>query len=458
MIEMLAGIAIIAIIAALVFVFVGNYVDYSRLTAARHTVAVLNEGLNEYRALGGLRKGYSMPGSSGSTLNVSTLTSAAIEGLRNGFNNNGNTVGFIQPKQALDTSAIASTGGGARFRFVVDESALSSGGVSSKSAQNAVSISASSTSVTTGDAVTLTASGGSGSGAYIWSATSGTFSATTGESVTITFSSAGNYTVSLYKASDSTYAVSNTATTSIIAESITALPSTNLLWCLQSDTNVTTSGTEVTQWATTDGSLTFEPYNSTKRPILDTSIAIGGISPIYFTNDLCTSTTTPSLPTGASARSFATLVMCGSNATRNNCDVWSYGGATSTNAYVSLMPRYETSSYWAFGTYGNMAAGSTTSSIASTPQLLICTYDGATAKLYLGSTLLKSNTITLATTSSAFSLGGWLKVAYLNGGVYSHELSDGRVWEIAVWSKALSTNEIAQVISHVNSKYGLSIQ
>jgi prepilin-type N-terminal cleavage/methylation domain-containing protein len=218
MVELLASIAIIAVIAALVFAFVGNYVDYARLTAVRHTVAVLNESLNEYRALGGLRKGYPMPGSSGSTLNSATLTTAAVEGLQKGFDNHGKTVGFVRPNQTFNTSYVASTGAGASFRFVVNEVALvpDNGATPAKSAQSAVSITASAASVQTGTAVTLTASGGSGTGAYTWSATGGTLSATTGASVEIVFQSAGTYTVSVYRAADANYEASEVATVSIL--------------------------------------------------------------------------------------------------------------------------------------------------------------------------------------------------------------------------------------------------
>ena len=127
MIELLAAIAIVAVITALVIPWVGNYMSWARLTAARHTCAVLNESLNEYRALGGLRKAYDMEGSTGSTLNAATLTTAAIEHLRSGFENSGQTVGFIHANQEINTAYIGSTGSGSTFRFVVDEDSASSG-------------------------------------------------------------------------------------------------------------------------------------------------------------------------------------------------------------------------------------------------------------------------------------------------------------------------------------------
>jgi prepilin-type N-terminal cleavage/methylation domain-containing protein len=67
MIELLAIIAIVAVIAAIALPWVGNYLDWTHKTALRHTVAVLNESLNEYRALGGIGKAHSLQGAVGTT-------------------------------------------------------------------------------------------------------------------------------------------------------------------------------------------------------------------------------------------------------------------------------------------------------------------------------------------------------------------------------------------------------
>jgi prepilin-type N-terminal cleavage/methylation domain-containing protein len=128
MVELLASIAIIAVIAALVFAFVGNYVDYARLTAARHTVAVLNESLNEYRTLGGISKAHSLEGTAGTTLNSSTLTDTVINAMKEGFTVGGAKKSFISANSTqLDTALIGTTGQGARLRFVVDTTEASGG-------------------------------------------------------------------------------------------------------------------------------------------------------------------------------------------------------------------------------------------------------------------------------------------------------------------------------------------
>jgi type II secretory pathway pseudopilin PulG len=120
MIELLATIAIIAVIALIAFTFVGNYVDYARLTAARRSVAILNESLNEYRTLGGIAKAHSLEGTAGTTINAATLTSSVMDAMRNGFTVGGHLKNFINKTQKFDTSLIASTGQGTRFRFVVN--------------------------------------------------------------------------------------------------------------------------------------------------------------------------------------------------------------------------------------------------------------------------------------------------------------------------------------------------
>ncbi len=117
-IELLAAITIVVVIAIVATVFVGNYIDYARLAATRHTVAVLNESLNEYRTLGGLTNGCSLKGSTGSTLNAATLTSAAFEAMKTGFTNFGRKNTFVRSTEALNTAYIASTGSGQSFRFV----------------------------------------------------------------------------------------------------------------------------------------------------------------------------------------------------------------------------------------------------------------------------------------------------------------------------------------------------
>jgi prepilin-type N-terminal cleavage/methylation domain-containing protein len=128
MIELLSVVVLIAVIVVLALPWVGDYASWAQQTTTRRTVAVLNESLNEYRALGGLKKGYSMLGSHGEglTINATTLTEAAIKGLRDGFIHKGKTLAFIRPNEDVDLTTIASTGEKGLFRFVTNVNAPTS--------------------------------------------------------------------------------------------------------------------------------------------------------------------------------------------------------------------------------------------------------------------------------------------------------------------------------------------
>lgn len=67
----------------------------------------------------------------------------------------------------------------------------------------------------TGEQVTFSASGGSGTGAYIW----GGAASGTGSMVTVTFSGTGTTDVTVYRAGDSNYQASNTASVSVTVDS-----------------------------------------------------------------------------------------------------------------------------------------------------------------------------------------------------------------------------------------------
>ena len=80
--------------------------------------------------------------------------------------------------------------------------------------QSPVTISPVTDEITAGTSITFTASGGSGTGAYVWGGSSGATGAT------VSFPTPGTYTVTVYKAADSNYSVSNTATATITVDPI----------------------------------------------------------------------------------------------------------------------------------------------------------------------------------------------------------------------------------------------
>jgi len=118
MIELLAMVAIMAVVVALVIPWVGNYTNWAQTTTTQHTVAVLNEALNEYRSLGGINKSHSLEGAAGITLNEQTLTDNVISALATGFTCGNERKTFLSRREHIDTTAIGSTGQGLRFRFV----------------------------------------------------------------------------------------------------------------------------------------------------------------------------------------------------------------------------------------------------------------------------------------------------------------------------------------------------
>ena len=89
----------------------------------------------------------------------------------------------------------------------------------SQAGQSAVTISPTSQTITAGNSITFTASGGSGTGAYTWGGTSGATG--TGTTNTVSFPTVGTYTVTVYRAADTNYLQSNTATATVTVNSAT---------------------------------------------------------------------------------------------------------------------------------------------------------------------------------------------------------------------------------------------
>jgi type II secretory pathway pseudopilin PulG len=202
LLELLAIIAIVAVIATVVFAFAGNYMSWARLTAVRHTVAVLNEGLNEYRTLGGISKSHSLEGETGTTQNSTTLTQAVIDAMKSGFTISNTRKNFLSSQQGIDTTVIGSTGQGLLFHFTADEDA-----VLNKVTQSEITITPNKTAIVPGSEVVFTASGGDGDGEYVW----GGAASGTGTTQTVTAPTSGDFTVTVYRIGDSQYKTSATA-------------------------------------------------------------------------------------------------------------------------------------------------------------------------------------------------------------------------------------------------------
>lgn len=117
--------------------------------------------------------------------------------------------------------------------------------------QASVSISPTSQTITAGQSVTFNASGGSGSGEFVW----GGDASGTGASKNVTFNTVGNRTVTVYRQASSGYAQSNTATANI---TVSAAPPSTITQHPQSQTVVLGSTVSFSVTASGSGPLTYQ--------------------------------------------------------------------------------------------------------------------------------------------------------------------------------------------------------
>lgn len=221
-----------------------------------------------------------------------------------------------------------------------------------------------------------------------------------------------------------------------------------LLASWRASEGLTIAGGVITSWAAAVGGVDLAPQSVTAGPILDASLARAGFVPVRFTKDILRSDSS-FLPSGAGARSISVLcrvVSVGSSipfshlwATGSQTDYGYVGLEATTNAYAAK---------WSLGIYGHDQYSSQ-DSISATAQLLTFTYDGAEAKLFLGTAQIAALTCTLATPSSALDVGGW-------GTQATRAITDAAIWELHCWNRDVSS-DVAALVSWVNLKYGLSL-
>ncbi len=480
-IELLVIILVVTVLVAGASVFIGEYIKTAKWISARQTVQVLNEAVNEYRTMGGMNLGHSLEGPAGATRNSDGMTRAVITALRNGFPRFGKHLSFVRPDMVFDIATIASTGQGSNFQFYVDAGKINRSAAPSATVRPEVSVASArmdrggdapilsaTLQIPKGDLLDIT------NGIFVVNGVSYSAAVFNGTAVMRSADAArweedaallpvGSYDITFITTVASGGHFFYLSASATVADglrvqlSTVELPPEGLLWSLQSDTNITQSGSKLLQWQTTDGLLAFVPALRSASPTVDTSPSLNGIPSVYFTRDLCVSSTVPNLPVGNAPRSFAALALCTTgNTDRTNCNIWSYG-EVGVGKSIGLAPRINWASNWGIALYGQNDGQSGVSSISSTPQLLILTYDGATVRLYNGSSLITSVDAELNTSQTVFSLGGWNAISYLDGSVNGHELGNGRIWEVDAWDVVLSADEIAQVVDHINSKYGLDI-
>ncbi|MFA5264904.1 MAG: hypothetical protein WC378_13860, partial [Opitutaceae bacterium] len=110
-----------------------------------------------------------------------------------------------------------SDGGAQTHNRTVTDNISATATFSPKSSQSAVTISPASQTITTGQAIAFTSSGGSGTGVYSW----GGDASGSGSSKSVTFGTSGTRTVTVYRQGDGSYLDSNTASATITVTSVT---------------------------------------------------------------------------------------------------------------------------------------------------------------------------------------------------------------------------------------------
>jgi len=107
MVELIAAIAIVAALVAIMVPAIGNFVETSRRTADKQTLAVLNDALNRYKMQGG---------------DISVLTSGASVANVLGYLQNAQAWGgvthqFLQSGTTYSASSISASGEGVTYQF-----------------------------------------------------------------------------------------------------------------------------------------------------------------------------------------------------------------------------------------------------------------------------------------------------------------------------------------------------
>lgn len=158
-------------------------------------------------------------------INAIPITAATIQSVaNNGQAQYPTSVSSVTPSSATVTvsSSSSHTAAGTYNDGVVTGTGNYSGTISgltwtiTPQTQAAVAISPTSTSVLLGQSTTLTASGGSGTGAYSFTNNGNVVSSsTTSTTDTVTFGNTGSSSVNVYKAGDSNFSQSNTASASV---------------------------------------------------------------------------------------------------------------------------------------------------------------------------------------------------------------------------------------------------
>jgi hypothetical protein len=213
------------------------------------------------------------------------------------------------------------------------------------------------------------------------------------------------------------------------------------LW-LKADAGVTLSGSNVTAWA--DQSGNGKNATAIVSPIYATN-SINGKPALVFANNAYL--TTANIFNGANPRSMFAVYYIDSENYSNTVIAQSNEDNTDTGTYFMLQSRIDLDSSPYLAGYGDDLSGPA----YVTPQLLLgmADYDGTTARLFKNGTQSNSESKSYNTHNGSFYIGAFNEFGTIQ------EKFGGKIAEIVVYSRVLTTQERQQVEAYLNTKYAI---
>jgi hypothetical protein len=211
------------------------------------------------------------------------------------------------------------------------------------------------------------------------------------------------------------------------------------LW-LKADAGVTLSGSSVTAWA--DQSGNGKNATAIESPIYETN-SINGKPALVFANNAYL--TTANIFSGANPRSMFAVYYINSENNSDTVIAQSNEDSQDNGTYFMLQSRIDLDSSPYLAGFGDDLSGP---SFVNQELLLgMADYDGATARLFKNGTQANSSAKSYNTHNGAFYIG-----AFNEAGTISEKF-DGKIAEIVIYNRVLTTQERQQVEAYLNSKY-----
>jgi hypothetical protein len=214
------------------------------------------------------------------------------------------------------------------------------------------------------------------------------------------------------------------------------------LW-LKADAGVTLSGSDVTAWA--DQSGNGRNATAIESPTYATN-SINGKPALVFAND--SYLTTVNIFNGANPRTMIAVYYIDSEQYSNTVIGQSNEDNTNTGTYFLLQSRVDLDSSPYLAGYGDDLSGSP----FLNQQLILGTtdYDGTTARLFNNGTQVNSALKTYDTYNGEFYIGAFNEAGNIM------EKFGGKIAEIVVYNRVLTTSERQKVETYLREKYAIT--